>query len=81
MRITRCVLLVQADQPTKPMLESLLNAIERIDSDYERGVIMNELAIHIVADVELMERFQVIANRLSSHERDQILKRLKSLRK
>ncbi len=76
----RCVLqtvVAFADPLTKPTIGVLLNGIDKVDSNYEKSVVMKEIAVHVGGDFELEERFNSIANRLSPHERKQVLKQLK----
>ncbi len=78
----RCVLqtvVSLADPLSKPTIGVLLNAIDKVDSNYEKSVVMMEIAEHIEGDSELEERFNSIANRLSPKERKQVLGQLKPL--
>ena len=78
----RCVLqtvVASANPLSKSTIGVLLKAIDKIDSNYEKSVVMLEIAEHIVGDSELEERFTSIANRLSPKERQQVLGKLKPL--
>ncbi len=48
-----------------PTMGILLKAIDRVDSNYEKSVVMMEIADPIAGDSEWEECFIAIANRLS----------------